>query len=45
MLSAYSKTAKRGGTCCISNFKTKRIKKIRTLETNRELSYIGPALR
>ena len=41
MLSA---SAKRSGTYCISNFKTKKIKKFRTLETNRELSYIGPAL-
>ena len=34
MLSAYSKS----GTCCISNFKTKRVKRFRTLETDRELS-------
>ena len=32
------------GTCCISNFKTKRVKKFRTLETDGELSYISPAL-
>ena len=41
MLSAYSKGTV---TCCISNFKTKRIKKFRTLETDGELSYISPAL-
>ena len=38
----FQLTAKRNGTCCISNFKTKRIKKFRTLETNKALSYIGP---
>ena len=41
MLSAYSKRV--SGTCCISNFKTKRVKKFRTLETDGELSYISPA--
>ena len=44
MLSAYQLTAKGSGTCCISNFKTKRVKKFRTLETDGELSYISPAL-
>ena len=34
MLSAYSKS----DTCCILNFKTKRVKKFRTLETDGELS-------
>ena len=41
MLSAYGKG---NGTCCISNFKTKRVKKFRTLETDGELSYISPVL-
>ena len=36
MLSAYRK---RSSTCCISNFKTKRVKKFRTLETDGELLY------
>ena len=45
MLSAYSKRKRyllHFGTCCI--FKTKRVKKFRTLETDGELSYISPAL-
>ena len=40
----FQLTAKGSGTCCISNFKTKRVKKFRTLETDGELSYISPAL-
>ena len=39
----FQLTAKGSGTCCISNFKTKRVKKFRTLETDGELSYISPA--
>ena len=35
--------AKGSGTCCILNFKTKRVKKFRILETDKELSYISPA--
>ena len=31
--------AKGGDTCCILNFKTKKVKEFRTLETDRELSY------
>lgn len=30
--------------CIILNFKTKRVKEFNTLETYRELSYIGPAM-
>ena len=39
----FQLTAKGSGTCCILNFKTKRVKKFRTLETDGELSYISPA--
>ena len=40
-------TEKGSGTCffnCVSNFKTTRVKEFRTLKTDRELSYISPAL-
>ena len=37
-------TAKGSGSCCISNFKTKRVEKFSTLETDGELSYISPAM-
>ena len=40
-------TQKGSGTCffnCVSNFKTTRVKEFRTLKTDRELSYISPAL-
>ena len=39
----FKLTAKGRGTC-ISNFKTKRVKKFRTLGTDGELSYISRAL-
>ena len=43
MTNRKKKKAKGSGTCCILNFKTKRVKKFRTLETDGELSYISPA--
>ena len=43
MTNRKKKKAKGSGTCCILNFKTKRVKKFRTLETDKELSYSSPA--
>ena len=40
-------TEKGSGTCffyCVSNLKTTRVKEFKTLKTDRELSYISPAL-
>ena len=39
MTNRKKKKAKESGTCCILNFKTKRVKKFRTLETDKELPY------
>ena len=36
-------TEKGGDACCILNFNTKGVKELRTLETDRKLSYISPA--
>ena len=40
----FSLQQKQSGSCCISNLKTKRVEKFRTLETDGELSYISPAM-
>ena len=40
----FSLQQKQSGSCCISNLKTKRVEKFRTLETDGELSYISSAM-